>query len=123
MDVISLKGIEVFARHGVLEEEQEQGQTFVVDVDASLDLTDASGSDDLNSTLDYGLLAEAVHDRVASERWNLIERVAQRVADVVMEDDRVQHVVVTVHKPEAPISVRFSDVSVTIQRSRGHDEA
>lgn len=117
-DSISITGIDVFARHGVLKDEQEQGQIFSVDVSLDLDLSRASVSDDVADTLDYGELARMVHDRVASERWNLIEKVADRVADLVLEDQRVSAVTVTVHKPDAPISVPFRDVSVSISRAR-----
>ncbi len=117
-DRIVLRGIEVFARHGVFAEEQERGQRFLVDVVATLDLSAASASDDLADTLDYGALARAVHDRVAAERWDLIERVAERVADLVLEDARVSAVEVTVHKPEAPMPVAVADVAVVILRSR-----
>ena len=117
-DRIKLTGIEVFAFHGVLTEEQERGQIFVVDVELSLDLADAASSDDLSSTVHYGELAQAVHDRVKDERWDLIERVAGRVADLVLEDSRVEGVEVTIHKPSAPIDVPFSDVAVTISRLR-----
>ena len=117
-DRIRLLGIEVFAYHGVFAEERENGQLFVIDADISLALSEAAESDDVTSTIHYGELALAIHDRVAGERWNLIERVAGRVADLILEDDRVVGVDVTVHKPEAPITVPFSDVSVTISRSR-----
>ncbi len=117
-DQIVLRGIEVFARHGVFAEERERGQRFLVDVVAALDLSAASASDDLADTLDYGALVQAVHDRVATERWDLIERVAERVADLVLEDARVSAVEVTVHKPEAPIPVAVADVAVVIRRSR-----
>lgn len=117
-DRIVLRGIEIFAHHGVFPEEQERGQRFVVDVVATLDLSVASLTDRLADTLDYGALAEAIHDRVAAERWDLLERVAQRVADLVLEDVRVSAVEVTVHKPDAPISVGVADVAVVVERSR-----
>jgi dihydroneopterin aldolase len=117
-DSISITGIDVFARHGVLEHEQEEGQVFSVDVSLDLDLSQACVTDDVVDTVDYGDLARRVHDRVASERWDLIEKVAQRVADLVLEDGRVRSVRVTVHKPEAPIPTPFRDVSVTITRAR-----
>ena len=117
-DRIKLTGIEVFAYHGVLTEEKERGQIFVVDVELFLDLADAASSDDLSATVHYGELAQAVHDRVKDERWDLIERVAGRVADLVLEDSRVEGVEVTIHKPSAPIDVPFSDVAVTISRLR-----
>lgn len=115
-DWITLQGLRVRAHHGVMAQERATGQTFVVDVKVGLDLSEAGATDELPSTLDYGTLAEAIHRRVSGERWNLIERVAERVADLVLEDRRVARVEVTVHKPEAPIGVDFEDVSVTVVR-------
>lgn len=117
-DRIVVAGIEVFAHHGVLEAEKEDGQLFSIDVEMELDLQPAATSDELVDTVDYGTLAERVQQRVAGERWNLIERVAARVADLVLEDPSVSTTTVTIHKPQAPISVPFRDVSVTVRRSR-----
>jgi len=118
-DSIAITGIEVFAYHGVMAEEKKDGQRFLVDVELRLDLSAAGDSDDLAETVNYGLLAQQIHDLVASERWDLIERVAARVAETVLEDARVREVVATVHKPGAPIAVGFSDVSVTVRRGQG----
>lgn len=115
---IRLDGIRVFAHHGVFPEEHAAGQVFIIDVVISLDLETAVATDDLSATIDYGALSLAIHDRVANERWNLIERVARRVADLVLEDHRVDEVEVTVHKPQAPIPLEFDDVSVTIRQGR-----
>lgn len=117
-DTISLVGLRVFAYHGVLVEEQESGQEFLIDVTMRTNLAGAAGSDDLSDTLDYSAVAAAIHARVAGERWNLIERVAERVADLVLEDERVAGVAVRVHKPDAPIPVPFEDVVVEVRRSR-----
>jgi dihydroneopterin aldolase len=117
-DSITITGIEVFAYHGVLPEEKKEGQRFLVDVELEVDLSLAGASDDLTKTIDYGLLAQRIHVVVASERWDLIERVATRVAETVLDDSRVESVVATVHKPAAPIAVGFSDVSVTVRRNR-----
>lgn len=117
-DSIAIRGIEVFAYHGVLASEKENGQLFLVDVELSIDLALAGASDSLAETVDYGLLAQRVHDVAASERWDLIERVATRIAETVLEDPRVGAVVATVHKPAAPIAVGVSDVSVTVRRGR-----
>lgn len=117
-DQLAITGIEVFGRHGVFEAEQVDGQTFVVDLKLDLDLSRAGNSDDLGDTVDYATLTQRVHDLVASERWDLIERVAQRVADLVLDDDRISAATVTLHKPQAPIPVPFSDVAVTIKRER-----
>ena len=120
-DSITLKGLRIPARHGVTDEERAAGQTFAVDVMARLDLSEAGRTDDLSETLDYGVLAEAIHGRVSGEQWNLIETVAERVADLVLENRLVTRVEVTVHKPEAPIEVPFEDVAVTIVRHSPRD--
>ncbi len=115
-DHISLTGIEVWAQHGVFPQEKESEQLFIVDVEIDLDV--ANIDDNLEETVDYGLLAERIHGVVAGESHNLIETVANRVAEVVLEDSRVGAARVTVHKPNAPIALAFGDVAVTVERSR-----
>lgn len=118
-DRIDLRGIEVYARHGVLQSEQERAQVFRVDVTAFTALSTAGESDDLDDTLDYSTLALEVREVVGSESHRLIETVAASVADAVMSHHRVERTIVTIHKPDAPIDLVFEDVSVTIERSRG----
>lgn len=118
LDEIQLTGLTVFGRHGVFAHERENGQEFVIDLRLHLELADAAASDDVVDTVHYGELAEHVAAVVAGEPVNLIETLAQRIADVVFADPRVQQVDVTVHKPHAPIALAFSDVSVKISRSR-----
>jgi dihydroneopterin aldolase len=117
-DRIEVRGIEVMARHGVLPHEGVQPQRFLIDLAVYLDLSMAGGSDDLADTVDYGRLAREAHDMVAEESHQLIEVVAERLAQRVLVEPRVERVVVTVHKPDAPVAVPFQDVSVTIDRSR-----
>lgn len=115
---IDITGIRVEARHGVLPEERERDQPFVVDVSVFLDLSTAAVSDDLEDTVDYGELAERISGKVRAESHQLIERVAHLLADMVMEDARIQRTIITVHKPEAPVPVPFQDVAVTVERGR-----
>ena len=117
-DRIELHGIEVLARHGVLEHEKVEPQVFRVDLTVFLDLSIAGGSDDLADTVDYGRLAREVHDLVAAESHQLIETVAERVARRVLANHPAERVMVTIHKPGAPIPLVFEDVSVTVDRSR-----
>lgn len=117
-DCVVVRGIRVFVRHGVLPEERERHQELRVDLVVRADLERAASSDDLADTVDYGELAERVAERVTAESWSLLERVAGRVAELVLEDERVQEVEVTVHKVHPPITVSVEDVSVTVVRSR-----
>jgi len=118
VDRLKLTGIEVFAHHGVLPEERQIGQRFLVDLEIEVDLSAAGKSDNLADTLDYGDLAEKVHQLVTRARWNLIEKLAEETASFVLAIPSVSAVAVTVHKPNAPIAVDFADVSVTIDRRR-----
>ncbi|MDP9093212.1 MAG: dihydroneopterin aldolase [Actinomycetota bacterium] len=117
-DRIQLTGLRVRGFHGVLEHERSDGQEFVVDVALELDLRQAAATDQLADTLDYGALAQGLHDAVAGEPVNLIETLADRLARVCLADARVSAVTVTVHKPQAPIPLSFGDVAVRIRRER-----
>lgn len=116
-DRIRLAGLTVRGWHGVFDFERRAGQDFVVDVELELDLTVAAASDELSDTVHYGELAERLAAVVAGEPVNLLETLAERLAGVCLADRRVAGCTVTVHKPQAPIPLSFSDVSVTIRRT------
>jgi dihydroneopterin aldolase len=117
-DRIELRGLRAFGRHGVLPHEQELGQAFLVDVALEADLSAAARSDALADTVDYGKLGGAVVEAVAGTRFDLLEALAGHLADLVLAEDRVTAVTVTVHKPMAPMGVLFDDVAVTVHRAR-----
>jgi dihydroneopterin aldolase len=117
-DELSVNGIECYGYHGVFEHERRQGQTFVVDLTLGLDTTPAGRSDDLRDTVDYGSLVAAVKQAVETDPVDLIETLAQRLADVCLRDRRVEWTRITVHKPDAPIEATFADVTLTITRTR-----
>ena len=117
-DRIRLSGLTVHGRHGVFDFERERGQDFVIDVDLELDLGPAAASDDVTDTVHYGELAGALVEVVAGEPVNLIETLADRLAEVCLADLRVAAATVTVHKPQAPIPHEFADVAVVLRRER-----
>lgn len=119
LDRIALRGIRVHGNHGVYDFEREQGQDFVVDVTLGLPLAPAAASDDVADTVHYGELADEVAAIVGGDPVNLIETLAERIADAALRHELVQTVEVTVHKPTAPITPLFGDVVVTVFRTRG----
>jgi dihydroneopterin aldolase len=102
----------------VYADERATGQPFVVDVVLHLDLRPAAASDDVADTVHYGELAQQVVAAVEGESVDLLETLAQRLADLALSYPSVDEVEVTVHKPEAPVGVPFEDVAVTIVRNR-----
>jgi len=123
MDQIALTGLTVFGRHGVYAHERENGQEFTIDVRLGMQLRQAAASDNVADTVHYGELAEKIAAVVGGEPVNLIETLAERIADVALDDPRVHFASVTVHKPHAPIPLSFADVSVTVNRVRTEDVA
>ncbi|MFB0616017.1 dihydroneopterin aldolase [Streptomyces sp. AGS-58] len=118
MDRVALRGLKARGHHGVFPREREEGQTFIVDLVLGLDTRPAAADDDLAKTVHYGIVAEEVAAVVEGEPVNLIETLAERIARTCLEHEGVREVEVCVHKPDAPITVPFDDVTVTITRSR-----
>lgn len=117
-DRVTLTGLRARGRHGCLPAERELGQEFIVDVTLFLDTRPAAAGDDLAKTVDYGALAVRLTEIVEGEPVNLIETLAQRLADACLASELVAEAEVTVHKPAAPIPAPFGDVAVTIRRRR-----
>ncbi|SHH21288.1 dihydroneopterin aldolase [Jatrophihabitans endophyticus] len=117
-DRIALRGLTVRGHHGVFDVERREGQDFVVDVELELSTRAAAASDDLADTVHYGELAEALATVVGGEAVDLLETLAERLAEVCLSDARVAAATVTVHKPQAPIPLTFADVAVTIRREQ-----
>jgi dihydroneopterin aldolase len=117
-DELQIRGIECYGHHGVFDFERREGQVFIVDLVLGVDTRLAAQSDDLHDTVDYGSLVTSAKAAVEKDPVDLIETLAQRIADVCLLDDRVQWTKVTVHKPDAPIDATYSDVALTITRKR-----
>ena len=116
-DRIRIQGVAGKGFHGVLPEERKTGQQFVVDIELSISLAAAGASDDLSDTVDYSSVAKTALAVVEGEPLNLIEAVAARIATAVLALGDIDEAAVTVHKPNAPVGVPLSDVSVTVVRT------
>jgi len=117
-DRIALRGVTAHANHGVYAFERERGQTFSVDAVLEVDTRAAAVSDDLDKTVNYAELAQKLYAVLTGEPVNLLETLAQRLADVCLADPLVDAVEITVHKPQAELGVPFDDVTVTVRRVR-----
>jgi dihydroneopterin aldolase len=118
VDRIAVRGIRAQAHHGVYDWERERGQVFLADAVLELDTSAAAATDELEKTVNYAELAQGLHAVLAGKPVNLLETLAQRLADVCLESPLVDAVEITVHKPDAELGVPFDDVTVTIRRSK-----
>lgn len=118
MDRITLTGVGVVGYHGVLDSEKQSGQPFFVDITMFTDFQCASESDDVENTVNYAEVAELIRDVITGDSLDLIETLAENIAQAVLARFPLEAVELTVHKPKAPIEVTFSDVSVTVFRER-----
>lgn len=112
MALIKLTGLEAAGTHGVLDFEHTEPQIFRVDIEMEVDIAAAAAADDLTYTVNYAEVAEKALAVIQGEHCNLIETLAQRILTAIL-NPAVESAQVTVHKPDAPISAAFQDVSVT----------
>lgn len=119
MDTIKIKGLRLFAYHGVNPEEKRDGQTFVLDLRLGADLSRARRSDRLEDTVNYAAVVKAVRAAFTAQSFDLIERAAQAVCDAVLEGfPQVEEVSLLLQKPEAPVSAEFDYMAVEITQRR-----
>ncbi|GBU15995.1 MAG: hypothetical protein COT28_12530 [Methylobacterium sp. CG08_land_8_20_14_0_20_71_15] len=119
-DRILVTRLAVFARHGVLPEEEVLGQRFYVSLDCGLDLSEAGRTDDVSHTVSYADLAALALDIAGNRRFRLIEALAEAIAAAILSGfPAIETVRVRVDKPSAPVPAILDGVSVEIFRGRG----
>lgn len=119
MDKVRLNGLEVYGHHGVLPEERRLGQALVVDVEVGCDLSAAGRHDDLSQSISYVDLVAIAQDVVRHTDYQLLEAIAETIAQRVLALERALTVVVRVEKPRAPIPDLTGTVSIEIARQKG----
>ena len=119
MDKIIIKGLRVFAYHGVNPEEKRDGQTFEIDITLYVSLLRAGQTDDVNDTVSYAKAAKTTLRVMNEAKYDLLEKVAQRVAEQLLTDyPQVEKVDVLLKKPQAPVKADFDYMAVMITRQR-----
>ena len=119
-DKIKIRNLEVFAHHGVYQEETKLGQKFLVDACLHLDLRRAGFSDEIQNSVDYGAVCRFITKYMKEHTFKLLEAVAEQLAAaLLLEIPRIARVDVEIKKPWAPIGLPVEDVSVSVSR-RGH---
>jgi dihydroneopterin aldolase len=117
-DRIELRGLRIVGTHGVLPEEKARAQPFEVDLDLSVDLAPAAGSDRLADTVDYAAVAGRTAEIVSgAPSYELLEALAGAVADAVLASStKISAVTVSLRKLQPPLAVDIATVGVRITR-------
>ena len=109
----------MFAYHGVNPEEKRDGQNFILDITADVDLSRPCRTDNVEDTVSYAKVMKTAIRVMNEASYDLLEKVSQRVADQILEEyPPIQTVEITLKKPEAPIRADFDYVAVHIVRRR-----
>lgn len=117
-DRIELRGLRLLGICGALPEERDRPQPLEVDIDLHADLAPAGSSDELTDTIDYGLVCETAERVVSEARFTLLERLAERLAELLLGDERVASVTVAVRKLRPPVPQDLATSGVRITRER-----
>jgi dihydroneopterin aldolase len=120
--LVEVRGLRVYAFHGVRDFERERGQVFVIDVWLSCAPSAAEASDDLADAVNYSALCDRVAALATGGPYDLLERLAAVIADDVHTALPVEWVRVRVAKPHAPVRHDVAEVAVTVQRGIGTGE-
>lgn len=122
MDKIIMRNMKFFGYHGVLPEEREKGQNFIIDIEMTADLENASKSDELDDSVDYSKAYEIVRNIVENNKFRLIEKLAASISrEMLSKFPKIQEITVVVKKPEAPIDGEFDWMGVELTRRRNEE--
>lgn len=119
MDRIVIKDLKIYGYHGVMAEEKEKGQEFVITAYLGLDLREAGIKDELSRTVNYAQVCQDINNAVTENRFELIEALGESIADVILlKYDMIKEVRVIISKPHAPIDMTFDTVCVDLTRKK-----
>lgn len=119
MDKILVKGLEIFAYHGVNPEEKIEGQKFILDITADVDLSKPCITDNVDDTVSYAKIIKEATRIFTSQKDDLLERASRRVAEGLLQAfDKIESVTILLKKPDAPIKADFDYVAVEITLGR-----
>ena len=115
-DRVHIAGLRTTALIGALPHEREARQPLQIDLSIHADLARAGSTDDLNDTIHYGDVCDAVIHLIDKSSFVLLERLAQAIADLVLGFPHVEGVDVTVTKLRPPIAATVDNTAVSITR-------
>jgi dihydroneopterin aldolase len=114
---IEVRGLSVYTHHGVGEAEREVGQRLVLDVALELDSCEATATDRLEDTIDYGEVTREVAALAQARSYRTLESLCAAIADHLVDSHSPASVTVRAAKPEPPIALAVEQVAVAVSRA------
>ncbi|MGN1412197.1 MAG: 2-amino-4-hydroxy-6-hydroxymethyldihydropteridine diphosphokinase [Oscillospiraceae bacterium] len=115
---INIDSLEVWANHGVANEEKVLGQKFLISAELILNNTSINHGDNVSSTVNYAEVCNVIKEVATKEQFNLIETLAENIAERILLDFyKIKSLKIKVSKPNAPIPIHFKNISVEVERS------
>ena len=119
LDRIQLKGMTFYCHHGITEGEKELGQKLIIDLELSLDLHRTGSTDEIKGVVDYSKVYALVKEIATTERVNLLETIAHRIAQGILKTFQVATVTVSVAKPQPPVNGLVDSATIVVHRRKG----
>ena len=117
--VLFIDNLEVFANHGLFEEENKLGQKFIFDIECELNYKKAMFSDEMTDSISYADIAEVVVKTATTNTFNLLERLAGEILkNIFTEFPQIENIKLKINKPGAPIKYHFGKCGVEVNVSR-----
>ena len=117
--VLFIDNLEVFANHGLFEEENKLGQKFIFDIECELNYKKAMFSDEMTDSISYADIAEVVVKTATTNTFNLLERLAGEILkNIFTEFPQIENINLKINKPGAPIKYHFEKCGVEVNVSR-----
>ena len=117
--VLFIDNLEVFANHGLFEEENKLGQKFIFDIECELNYKKAMFSDEMTDSISYADIAEVVVKTATTNTFNLLERLAGEILkNILTEFSQIENIKLKINKPGAPIKYHFERCGVEVNVSR-----
>ena len=118
MDKIRILNLRIPAKHGVYDFEKEKDKIFEIDIHMEIDLSKAIISDDLKDTVDYNEVVELTKKIFSENDYNLIEYVAGKICENLLDKFLINNVIIKIRKPHAPINADLDTVEVEVERKK-----
>ncbi|MGB9428396.1 MAG: dihydroneopterin aldolase [Gammaproteobacteria bacterium] len=112
MDIVFIRDLRIETVVGIYDWERRIKQIVSLDLDMSADIGRAAKSDRIEDTLDYKAVAKRVAQFVSEAQFQLVETLAEKVAQLILDEFKVKHVIVTLHKPGAVSGSKSVGVSI-----------